>query len=103
MIKRYARTKSTKKQSRLSYFIVMGALLVVSVVCIFKIVDFNRENKVLAQREHELEAQIEAANVEHDELVAREKYMQTNEYVEDVAKERFGLVYPDEIVIKPRQ
>ena len=29
--------------------------------------------------------------------------MKTDEYVEDVARSQLGLVYPDEIVIKPKE
>jgi cell division protein DivIC len=29
--------------------------------------------------------------------------MKTDEYIEDVAKSKLGLVYPDEIVIKPAE
>ena len=33
----------------------------------------------------------------------KEEYMKTDEYVEDVARSQLGLVYPDEIVIKPKE
>lgn len=29
--------------------------------------------------------------------------MQTNEYIEDVAKDKLGLVKPDELVIRPAE
>ena len=29
--------------------------------------------------------------------------MKTKQYIEDVAKDKLGLVYPDEIVIKPSE
>ena len=31
------------------------------------------------------------------------KYVQTKKYVEEVAKERLGLVYPDEILFKAKE
>ena len=37
------------------------------------------------------------------ELEEKEEYMKTDEYVEDVARSQLGLVYPDEIVIKPKE
>ena len=37
------------------------------------------------------------------EQKGREKYMQTDEYVEDVARSQLGLIYPDEIVVKPEE
>ena len=32
----------------------------------------------------------------------QKKYMQTNEYIEEMAREKFGLVYDDEIVFKAK-
>ena len=40
---------------------------------------------------------------EQANLDAQEKYMQTNEYIEDVAKDKLGLVKPDELVIRPAE
>ena len=37
------------------------------------------------------------------EFVLEKKYMQTDEYVEDVARSQLGLIYPDEIVVKPEE
>jgi cell division protein DivIC len=68
-----------------------------------KVISLNAESKELSRVEARLEQEIAAANVEHDNLVAQEQYMQTNEYIEDVAKSKLGLVYPDEIVIKPAE
>ena len=50
-----------------------------------------------------MEQKIEAAKQENDVLLAQQQYMQTNKYIEDVAKDKLGLVYPDEIVIKPQE
>ncbi len=35
-----------------------------------------------------------------NQLEERKKYMQTKQYIEDVAREKVGLVYPDEIMFK---
>ena len=37
------------------------------------------------------------------DLEQQQKYMKTRKYIEDEAKDKLGLVYPDEIVIKPRE
>ena len=46
---------------------------------------------------------VEEAKQEQANLDAQEKYMQTNEYIEDVAKDKLGLVKPDELVIRPAE
>ena len=35
------------------------------------------------------------------ELEEYKKYVKTKKFVEEVAKNKFGLLYPDEILIKP--
>ena len=36
-----------------------------------------------------------------EELEAERLYVQTKDYIEKVARERLGLVNPDEIILKP--
>ena len=45
-------------------------------------------------------ADYEADEESYDKL---KEYMQTDEYVEDVARSQLGLIYPDEIVVKPEE
>ena len=101
-----ARRKRSKTSKRQSGFANMLVFLVMIFVCIFlaqKIVSLNAKSKDLAQQEALLEREIAQARVEFDNLVAQEQYMQTTAYIEDVAKDKLGLVYPDEIVIKPAE
>ena len=50
-----------------------------------------------------LNAQIEAENTRTEQIEEYRKYTQTKAYVEEVAKERLGLVYPDEILFKAKE
>ena len=50
-----------------------------------------------------ISAQIEEAQDEHKKLEEKEEYMKTKKYVEEVARNQLGLVYPDEIVIRPKE
>lgn len=95
--------KSTRKQSKFSSLLIVVAVLIVSVVIFVKVSDLRNRSRELKETEKSLEIQIEKANNEREELNAKEQYMKTNQYIEDVAKDKFGLVYPDEIVIKPAE
>lgn len=53
-------------------------------------------NKQIAILQEEYDLQL----ARQSELQEREKYMQTKKFVEDYAKERLGLVYPNEVVFK---
>ena len=63
----------------------------------------HTKSKQLAETEKTMELKVEEAKQEQANLDAQEKYMQTNEYIEDVAKDKLGLVKPDELVIRPAE
>ena len=45
--------------------------------------------------------QINEQQQRQKELEEYKKYVKTKKFVEEVAKNKFGLLYPDEILIKP--
>ncbi len=55
------------------------------------------------KREEALQAQIEEEEKRVEELVEYEKYTKTAKYVEEVAKEKLGLVYEDEIIFQAEE
>ena len=50
--------------------------------------------------EQSLKEQIEAEKERSEEIAEYEKYTQTKKYIEDIAKEKLGLVYEGEIIFK---
>ena len=48
-----------------------------------------------------LTQQINEQQQRQKELEEYKKYVKTKKFVEEVAKNKFGLLYPDEILIKP--
>ena len=65
--------------------------------------NWNKQKELDEDRKEieRLEAQIDAEEKRTLDLDALKVYVTTMKYVEDKAKE-LGLVYPDEIVFKPR-
>ena len=57
--------------------------------------DQIREENLTAQRDKELERS--------KELEEYRIYVQTKQYIEEVAKQKLGLVNPDEILLKPKK
>lgn len=47
-----------------------------------------------------LEQQIEQAEQEYQDLKSYQAYMETDAYVEELAREKFGLIMPDEKLYK---
>lgn len=52
-------------------------------------------------RQQQLENMISEEEQREQELAERKKYIQTKKYIEEIAKEKFGLLYEDEIMLKP--
>ena len=50
-----------------------------------------------------LTSQVEAESRRSEQLEQYRIYVQTKQYIEKVAKEKLGLVKPDEILLKPEQ
>ena len=98
---------STKKSVRYRQSPVITFLVVAAVfICVTSIVratSLHTKSKQLAETEKTMELKVEEAKQEQANLDAQEKYMQTNEYIEDVAKDKLGLVKPDELVIRPAE
>jgi cell division protein FtsB len=78
--------------------------IVVATMAISMIVDFGRKaaaNYRIRREEVRLEQEIAAERAQHEALLARREYVQTDEYVEQVAREELKWVRPGEIVVVP--
>lgn len=103
MSKNLKRRKSTRKQSPIANLLIVVAVVFVCCVACVRVVNLRAQSRELKETEISLEYKIEQANLEKENLMAQEQYMQTNQYIEDVAKDKLGMVYPDEIVIRPNK
>ena len=84
----------------------MAKLLIVLVVCamflVVSVSSINLHNKLvdLRTKEQDIQRQIDEEEARRLEIEEYEKYTHTMGYVEDIAKDRLGLVYEGEIVFK---
>ena len=98
MARNYAKKKKTHKAAMVTIFIVVAFFCgVLSISNRNKQKELDEELKEIEK----LEAQIKEQEERTLSLDALKVYVTTMKYVEDKAKE-LGLVYPDEIVFKPR-
>ncbi|MBO6164820.1 MAG: septum formation initiator family protein [Eubacterium sp.] len=100
MSKRVVRRK--RKQSGFVLFLAMLIMFMVVAACTVRSIGLYRKSKELKVVKANLETQLQEANIKSEQLKEKELYMQTKDYIEDEAKNKLGLVYPDEIVIKPK-
>ena len=60
------------------------------------------KNREYQAQETELKEQIQAEKDRSKEIKELDKYVGTDKYVEDVAKEKLGLVHNNEIIFKAK-
>ena len=89
-----------RKGERLELRIITVTILCLLVVVSFGEMQLKQKNEAYQRREEELMAQLEEEEQRTQEIEELKKYVQTKKYVEEVAKERLGLVYEDEILFK---
>ncbi len=79
---------------------------ITSVVCLLMVIllvqgqRLNAQASANEQRMAELEQQIEDENQRTQEIGDLEEYMQSDEYLEKVAKDKLGLIKDGEIIFK---
>ncbi len=95
---RYKRGSSL--QNRLGILLSIVVVLLLLTVVSVKSVSLLKKEKEYKAKEEALELQIEQETERSEEIAEYEKYTQTRKYIEDVAREKLGLVYPGEIIFK---
>lgn len=98
---RKTRMKRSKRPANLlSMGLISVAVLLIWVVLFVKSSDLKERKEIYVKREQYLLEKIEEQNARSEEIEEYRKYMQTKQYVEDMAKSKLGLVYPDEIIFE---
>lgn len=100
------RRKSKKKKTDRwgNRMTIVGITLVVfslGVVVNVKSASMKRRDLEYQEREVLLQRQYDEEVTRAEELKEYEVYVQTKQYIEEVAKQKLGLVKPDEILLKP--
>ena len=81
-------------------FLVSIAVVMLLVVVTFSGFKLQQKLEVYQQKELALKEQIEAEEERAKEIEEYEKYTQTKKYIEEVARDKLGLVYEGEILFK---
>lgn len=89
-----------KRQNRFGMFLASCVVIMLLVVVAFKSDELTDTRMAYQQKENALEEQIAAEEERAREIEEYEKYTQTKKYIEDVARDKLGLVYEGEILFK---
>lgn len=101
-----ARRVAYRKKKRQNLFsMALVSLAVVLLLIVVIIGGFQIQKKIdgYEQKRQELQAQIEEQEKRAEELEEFEKYTQTKQYMEEIAKDKLGLVYEGEILFKQEE
>ncbi|MCR5303536.1 MAG: septum formation initiator family protein [Lachnospiraceae bacterium] len=79
--------------------ITLVVVLLVSAVSV-KSKELKVRDEALKAEQAELEARIQEEEARAESLNEYEKYTQTKKYIEDVAKEKLGMVHEGEIIFR---
>ncbi len=100
--RRKARMKTRVMQHRISILSISCVIILLAMVLAVGSISLHEKNRNYKAQEATLEAQLEEEAARAEEIEALEEYVGTEEYVEDVAKEKLGLVNPNEVLFKAK-
>lgn len=89
-----------KRQNRMGMLLVTTVVLMMLLVVTVKSIELREKRETYMAREAALMEEIETEQARSEEIAEYEKYTQTKKYVEEIAKEKLGLVYEGEIIFK---
>lgn len=98
-----AKKKKKKSMRRFKILPVSITIFVLCFICIgllTKRQELLHKRDIYAEQQATLQKEKEAELQREIYLKKYEMYVQSFQFIEDTARDKFGLVYPDEIVIK---
>ncbi|MFI3171824.1 MAG: septum formation initiator family protein [Eubacteriales bacterium] len=100
MRSRTKRVRRKQKNSRRIIMLITASLLVVLGI---STISSYAKNQAYIEQEIELMAQLQEEQERTIEIAEFKEYTTTDEYVEEIAREKLGLVYSDEIIFTQLQ
>lgn len=103
-MKETRRSKRKRRERWGNRFALIGITFVVGSMALVvntRSAKLEEKNLTYQAKEANLRAQLEEEKERAEELSEERVYVQTKQYIEKMAKEKLGLVNPDEILLKP--
>ncbi|MDE6901447.1 MAG: septum formation initiator family protein [Lachnospiraceae bacterium] len=89
-----------RRQNRMGMLLVTTVVVMMLIVVMVEGIELTEKRETYMAREEVLMQAIEAEQARTEEIKEYEKYTQTKKYVEEIAKNKLGLVYEGEIIFK---
>jgi cell division protein FtsB len=89
-----------KKTIQIGAIAAAAAIVLLAAILVVNGLQLSAKNQQYEEQIASLEEQVALQEERQQTIEAEEEYMQTQDYVEEIAQEKFGLVYPDEIIFR---
>ena len=89
-----------RNENRLGMTMAISAILMITVVVGINSLSLKQKQEKYAAREQELLMLIDEEEARTEEIKELETYTKTKKYAEEVAKDKLGLVYENEIIFQ---
>ena len=95
-----AGTYKRRRDHRLGMFMAVAVVIVLVAIVGVKSMELKARLNSQRLREADLEKRIEEQMQRSEEIAEFETYTKTRKYIEEVAKEKLGLIYEGEIIFR---
>lgn len=99
-MKKVISLRRKRKARRTGLMLIAVMVLIISGIVTYKRQGLDKTNVKAEARIEELKEDIANENEEAEKIQELRAYVQTKKYIEEVAREKLGLVYEDEIIFK---
>lgn len=89
-----------RKSNKISVFIIVAVCVILGTALLVGRNELKANNMAYINEEQELQEKIDAQSLRAKELDEYERYVKSDEFVERMAREKFGLVGEGEYAIK---
>ncbi len=93
--------KKAKKSSRVAMSLIVIIVMLMCILFFVKTENLSNDYKAKEAQLAQINSEIAASKQKTEEIRNEIKYRETDDFIEDTAREALGLRYPDEIILMP--
>lgn len=94
------RTKRNIKKNRMNLLLVTGVVLILCIGMSFSQRKLEAQEKACGEQIKELEEELAEQEKRAEDIEDYKTHVQTKKFIEEEAREKLGLVYPDEVIFQ---
>lgn len=95
--------KKVKKRRKSGVYMITAVVFVLCFIFVYNSFDMKSQIRSNAEVEADLRSQITQQEELKEELVKESDYVKSDDYIEEIARDKLGLVHKNEIIFKKQQ